>query len=221
MMYRFDDAAAATRARSRTCTRCCGTPSGPLIVSVPVARDNGQIEVYTGYRVIYNTARGPGKGGIRFHPDVTLDEVTALAAWMTWKCAVVNIPVRRGQGRRHLRSRSSMSIGGAGEADPALHLGHHGVPGSRLRRTRARRQHQRARDGVADGHLLHARAPHGHRDRDRKARGHGRLAGPAGSHRTRLHDHDAIGAQAARHSAPGRPGVRCRASGTSGRSPRC
>ena len=63
-----------------------------LIVSVPVARDNGTIEVYTGYRVIYNTARGPGRGGIRFHPDVTLDEVTALAAWMTWKCAVVNIP---------------------------------------------------------------------------------------------------------------------------------
>jgi glutamate dehydrogenase (NAD(P)+) len=91
MMSRFDDAA-----------RRLGLDPGlysllrhaerSLIVSVPVARDNGQIEVYTGYRVIYNTARGPGKGGIRFHPDVTLDEVTALAAWMTWKCAVVNIP---------------------------------------------------------------------------------------------------------------------------------
>ena len=54
--------------------------------------DAGHIEVFTGYRVIYNSARGPGKGGIRFRPDVTLDEVTALAAWMTWKCAVVNIP---------------------------------------------------------------------------------------------------------------------------------
>ena len=91
MMLRFDDAA-----------KRLGLDPGlysllrhaerSLIVSVPVARDNGQIEVYTGYRVIYNTARGPGKGGIRFHPDVTLDEVTALAAWMTWKCAVVNIP---------------------------------------------------------------------------------------------------------------------------------
>jgi glutamate dehydrogenase (NAD(P)+) len=63
-----------------------------LTVSVPIIRDDGQIEVFTGHRVIYNSARGPGKGGIRFRPDVTLDEVTALAAWMTWKCAVVNIP---------------------------------------------------------------------------------------------------------------------------------
>ncbi len=63
-----------------------------IIVSVPVAMDNGEIEVYTGYRVLHNTSRGPGKGGIRFDLQVTLDEVKALAAWMTWKCAVVNIP---------------------------------------------------------------------------------------------------------------------------------
>jgi glutamate dehydrogenase (NAD(P)+) len=63
-----------------------------VAVSVPVTLDNGQIEVFTGYRVLYNTARGPGKGGIRFDLNVTLDEVTALAAWMAWKCAVVNIP---------------------------------------------------------------------------------------------------------------------------------
>ncbi|MGH7699714.1 MAG: Glu/Leu/Phe/Val family dehydrogenase [Gemmatimonadales bacterium] len=63
-----------------------------VIVSVPVIRDNGEVEVYTGYRVLYNTSRGPGKGGIRFDMNVTLDEVKALAAWMTWKCAVVNIP---------------------------------------------------------------------------------------------------------------------------------
>jgi glutamate dehydrogenase (NAD(P)+) len=54
--------------------------------------DNGEVEVYTGYRVLYNTSRGPAKGGIRFDMGVTLDEVTALAAWMTWKCAVVDIP---------------------------------------------------------------------------------------------------------------------------------
>ena len=54
--------------------------------------DNGEVEVYTGYRVLYNTSRGPAKGGIRFDMNVTLDEVKALAAWMTWKCAVVNIP---------------------------------------------------------------------------------------------------------------------------------
>ena len=63
-----------------------------LIVACPVMMDNGEIEVYTGIRVQYNTSRGPAKGGIRFDLNVTLDEVTALAAWMTWKCAVVNVP---------------------------------------------------------------------------------------------------------------------------------
>ncbi|MGH7585324.1 MAG: Glu/Leu/Phe/Val family dehydrogenase, partial [Gemmatimonadales bacterium] len=67
-------------------------PEKELTVSVPIQRDNGDIEVYTGYRVLHNTSRGPGKGGIRFDLNVTLDEVKALAAWMTWKCAVVNIP---------------------------------------------------------------------------------------------------------------------------------
>ena len=63
-----------------------------VIVSIPVMMDNGQIEVFEGYRVLYNTSRGPAKGGIRFDTQVTLEEVKALAAWMTWKCAVVNIP---------------------------------------------------------------------------------------------------------------------------------
>ena len=67
-------------------------PKRQIIVSCPVQMDSGQIEVFTGYRVQYNIALGPGKGGIRFHPDVGLDEVTTLAAWMTWKCAVAHIP---------------------------------------------------------------------------------------------------------------------------------
>ena len=67
-------------------------PEKQIIVSLPVTRDNGEVEVYTGYRVLYNTSRGPAKGGIRFDLQVTLEEVKALAAWMTWKCAVVNIP---------------------------------------------------------------------------------------------------------------------------------
>ncbi len=67
-------------------------PEKQITVSVPVMMDNGEIEVFTGYRVLYNTSRGPGKGGIRFDLQVSLDEVTALAAWMTWKCAVVNLP---------------------------------------------------------------------------------------------------------------------------------
>jgi glutamate dehydrogenase (NAD(P)+) len=67
-------------------------PEKQIIVSVPVTMDNGEVEVYTGYRVLYNTSRGPAKGGIRFDMNVTLEEVKALAAWMTWKCAVVNLP---------------------------------------------------------------------------------------------------------------------------------
>ena len=63
-----------------------------ITVHIPVAMDNGKLEVFTGFRVQHSIARGPSKGGIRYAPDVTLDEVRALAAWMTWKCAVVNIP---------------------------------------------------------------------------------------------------------------------------------
>jgi glutamate dehydrogenase (NAD(P)+) len=61
-------------------------------VSIPVPMDDGSIEVFVGYRVTHNIARGPSKGGIRYHPDVTLDEVKALAMWMTWKCALMGIP---------------------------------------------------------------------------------------------------------------------------------
>ncbi len=67
-------------------------PNREIIVHIPVALDSGKIEVFTGYRVQHSIARGPAKGGVRYSPDVTLDEVRALASWMTWKCAVVNIP---------------------------------------------------------------------------------------------------------------------------------
>ena len=67
-------------------------PSKEVTLYIPVGMDNGTLEVFTGYRVLHSTVRGPGKGGIRFAPDVSLDEVRALATWMTWKCAVVNIP---------------------------------------------------------------------------------------------------------------------------------
>src|SRR5258707_374850 len=63
-----------------------------LIVSIPVKMDGGEVKVFEGYRVQHNIARGPAKGGIRYHPNVSLDEVKALASWMTWKCATVNIP---------------------------------------------------------------------------------------------------------------------------------
>jgi glutamate dehydrogenase (NAD(P)+) len=91
MMERFDEAARLLNLDPGL-YKVLRHPEKQITVSVPVHLDNGQIEVYTGYRVLYNTARGPGKGGIRFDKAVTLDEVTALAAWMAWKCAVVNIP---------------------------------------------------------------------------------------------------------------------------------
>jgi glutamate dehydrogenase (NAD(P)+) len=67
-------------------------PQREIIVHIPVSMDNGTLEVFTGFRVQHSIARGPAKGGVRYAPDVTLDEVRALASWMTWKCAVVNIP---------------------------------------------------------------------------------------------------------------------------------
>ena len=73
-------------------------PKRQIIVSCPVQMDNGEIEVFTGYRVQYNITLGPAKGGVRYHPGVNLDEVTALAAWMTWKCAVAHIPFGGGKG---------------------------------------------------------------------------------------------------------------------------
>jgi len=73
-------------------------PKRQVIVSCPVVMDSGKVEVFTGYRVQYNITLGPAKGGIRFHPDVTLDEVKALAAWMTWKCAVAGVPFGGGKG---------------------------------------------------------------------------------------------------------------------------
>ena len=73
-------------------------PKRQLLVSVPVKMDNGTMKVFEGFRVQHNIARGPAKGGIRYHPDVTLDEVRALASWMTWKCATVGIPYGGGKG---------------------------------------------------------------------------------------------------------------------------
>jgi glutamate dehydrogenase (NAD(P)+) len=81
-----------------------------LLVSVPVLMDDGKLKVFKGFRVQYNTVRGPAKGGIRYHPDVDLDEITALAAWMTWKCAVMNIPFGGAKGGVQCNPKQ-MSIG--------------------------------------------------------------------------------------------------------------
>ena len=91
MLARYDNAARHLGLDAGM-NRVLSQPEYEIQVSVPVQMDTGEVEVFTGYRVIHNTARGPGKGGIRFDTGVTPDEVRALAAWMTWKCAVVDVP---------------------------------------------------------------------------------------------------------------------------------
>jgi glutamate dehydrogenase (NAD(P)+) len=91
MMVRFDRAAELLDLEPGM-YKVLRNPEKQIIVSIPVMMDSGEVEVFTGIRVLYNTSRGPAKGGIRFDMNVSLDEVKALAAWMTWKCAVVNIP---------------------------------------------------------------------------------------------------------------------------------
>ena len=66
-------------------------PKRQVTVSLPVRMDDGRLHIFTGYRVLHDTTRGPGKGGIRYHPSVDLNEVKALAAWMSWKCALVDV----------------------------------------------------------------------------------------------------------------------------------
>src|SRR5579863_5123227 len=94
---RFDEAAARL-GLDEGMQKVLRSPAREIIVHIPVALDDNRLEVFTGYRVQHSIARGPAKGGIRYAPDVTLDEVRALASWMTWKCAVVNIPFGGGKG---------------------------------------------------------------------------------------------------------------------------
>jgi glutamate dehydrogenase (NAD(P)+) len=98
MLQEFDGAARSARARPGHLEDSHASESVRSPVSCPIQMDNGEIEVFTGYRVQYNITLGPAKGGIRYHPGVTLDEVTALAAWMTWKCAVAHVPFGGGKG---------------------------------------------------------------------------------------------------------------------------
>ncbi|SRR5579871_123154 len=91
LQARFDEAARRLQL-SEGMWKVLRTSTREITVHIPVNMDDGRLEVFTGYRVHHSLARGPGKGGIRYAPDVSIDEVRALASWMTWKCAVVNIP---------------------------------------------------------------------------------------------------------------------------------
>jgi glutamate dehydrogenase (NAD(P)+) len=97
MMERFDEAAHLLNLDPNI-YKILRWPNREITLYIPVLMDDGNYQVFTGYRVQHNFARGPAKGGIRYSPDVSLDEVRALAAWMTWKCAVVNIPFGGGKG---------------------------------------------------------------------------------------------------------------------------
>jgi glutamate dehydrogenase (NAD(P)+) len=94
---RFDEAASRLKLDDGM-RKVLRSAAKEITVHIPVQLDDGRLEVFTGYRVQHSLARGPAKGGIRFAPDVTLDEIRALASWMTWKCAVVNIPFGGGKG---------------------------------------------------------------------------------------------------------------------------
>jgi glutamate dehydrogenase (NAD(P)+) len=88
----FDRAAAHLPRLPRGLTEFLKRPARSVILELPVQLADGSVRTFTGYRVLHSHVRGPGKGGIRYHPDVTLDEVRALASWMTWKCAVIDVP---------------------------------------------------------------------------------------------------------------------------------
>src|SRR5712692_7012020 len=88
----FDQAVAYMPQLKRGLLAFLKRPCRTVVVEFPIELDDGTVKNFTGYRVLHNRVRGPGKGGIRYHPDVTLDEVRALASWMTWKCAVIDVP---------------------------------------------------------------------------------------------------------------------------------
>jgi glutamate dehydrogenase (NAD(P)+) len=126
-------------------------PSKEITLYIPIGMDNGTLEVFTGYRVLHSTVRGPGKGGIRFAPDVSLDEVRALATWMTWKCAVVNIPFGGAKGGVIWTPQMSR---GAGATHATLHRGLAGGWGRAGRSCRTWGPMNKPWRG--HGHLFHA-----------------------------------------------------------------
>jgi hypothetical protein len=148
-------------------------PKRQIIVSCPVQMDNGEIKVFTGYRVQYNVTLGPAKGGIRYHPGVTLDEVTALAAWMTWKCAVAQVPFGGGKGGI-ICDPTTMS-----RRELEALRGDHRRDRTRKGRSSARREHQRTDHGLVLRHLFHARRPHRDGRDDRQAGRDGWIVGPS------------------------------------------
>ena len=188
-------------------------PRRELTVHFPVKMDDGSVQVFTGYRVQHNLGRGPAKGGIRYHQDVTIDEVKALAMWMTWKCAVVGIPYGGGKGGVIVDPKK-LSLEGARGPQPAVLHRDHGSHRPRARHPRAGRQHHPADHVLVHGHVLHARRVHGPGRRHRQADQPGRIRGPQRGHGPRLRLHHRRGGPPPRHRPHDldgrRPGLRQR-----------
>ena len=188
-------------------------PRRALTVTFPVKMDDGTIRVFTGYRVQHNLGRGPAKGGIRYHQDVSIDEVKALAMWMTWKCAVVGIPYGGGKGGVIVDPKK-LSLKRARGADPPLRDRDQRPDRPRARHPGPRRQHDAADHGLDDGHLLDARGLHGPGRRHGQADQPRRVGGAQRGHGPRLRLHGRRCGQAPRHGSPGDhdrgPGLRQR-----------
>ena len=179
-------------------------PTREVTVNIPVQLDDGRLEVFTGYRVQHSIVRGPAKGGIRYAPDVTLDEVRALASWMTWKCAVVNIPFGGAKGgvicdpamlsdgeleritRRY--TAQIMDVIGPDVDVPAPDMN----------------TNDRVMAWIMDTYSMHKR-PCDHGGGDRQTNGTRRIARPQGGHGARLHDRDSAGAEEDRSRSTGCP----------------
>ena len=162
-------------------------PYREVTVQIPVKLSDGKIHVFSGYRIQHNGARGPYKGGVRFHPEVDIDEVRALASLMTWKTAVADVPFGGAKGGVNCPA-GELEPGRAAEDHALVHGQDREGPRPDPRHPRARRQHQRPDDGLDDGRVRQAPRPHAgdlHRQADR-ARG---LLRPRGGHRPRLRLH--------------------------------
>ena len=182
-------------------------------VSVPVQMDDGTVHAFTGYRVIHNMTRGPAKGGIRYHPAVTQDEVKALAMWMTWKCALMGLPFGGAKGGV-ICDPKTLSTGELERLTRRYTTRDHQRDRAREGHSRPGRRHRRPGDGVDLRHVLDERRALGARSRDREAALDRRFRRPGrrdGARVAVLHPDGAAeaGEAAARHSRR-HPGLRQR-----------
>ena len=152
-------------------------PERILMVSVPVRMESGHIRRFEAYRVQHSTVRGLGKGGIRYHPNVTLDEVKALATWMTWKCAVVNIPFGGAKGGVTCDPKH-MTMGELERLDAALHQRHPPDHWTGSGYPRSGCLHEPADHGLDHGHLQRHQGLSDPRRRDGKTHQPGWIARP-------------------------------------------